>query len=164
MATDIGLYLNGIDGEMTATGLEGCIEVQSFSWGGSNSCSPQTGGGWSGGKFMANAVNVMGHVDKSMGPLLNYSRSGKTVDKGELRIRKQTGDGGQQVFLVYKMGDVFVESYQMSGSTGGTDYPSVAVSLAFGTLTLEYSLQDASQNLTVQTSFSIDVRKVAAAT
>jgi type VI secretion system secreted protein Hcp len=77
-------------------------------------------------------------------------------------MRKQTGTGGQDVFLIYTFETVFVESIQWSGSSGGDDTPTESVSFAFGKVTVEYKTQDKTGKLVAGTPVVWDVTKVSA--
>ena len=80
-----------------------------------------------------------------------------------MTLRKSTGsDGGQQAFLKYTFEDVMVESIQWSGSAGGDDTPTEAVSLAFAKVEINYFKQDEeSGSMTKVGNASWDLTKVA---
>jgi type VI secretion system secreted protein Hcp len=124
MAFDTFLQFTGgndIKGESTAKGFEGQIEIYSFSLGASN---PVTIGSGSTGLFSACC-------------------SGQHFPSALVTLRKATGvSGGQAAFLTYTFEDVMVESIQWSGSTGGDDTPTESISIAFGKISIVYSMQD----------------------
>jgi len=78
----------------------------------------------------------------------------------ESGLRKQTGTGGQDAFLIYTFNEVMVESIQWSGSSGGDDTPSESVSFAFAKVTVEYKTQDKTGKLVAGTPIVWDVTKV----
>jgi len=142
MAFDTFLKLEGVDGESTADGHAGEIEIYSFSWGASNPVTIGSGAsGLTGGKVSVSSFNVMKKTEKSSCKLFSYCCKGKHIPTGEVVMRKATGDGGQQTFLKYTFGDIMVESVQWSGSTGGDDSPTESLSLAFGNVKVEYFIQ-----------------------
>ena len=143
MAFDTFLKIAGVDGESTADGHAGEIEIYSFSWGASNPVTVGSGStGMAGGKVSVSSFNVMKKTEKSSASLFAACCKGKHYDSAIVTLRKATGDGGQQQFLVYTFGDVMVESIQWSGSTGGDDSPTESLSLAFGNCKIEYFTQD----------------------
>jgi len=143
MAFDTFLELAGVTGESTASGMEGKIEVYSFSWGASNPTTVSSGStGLSAGKVSISSFNIMKKTEKSSPTLFSACCSGKHFATGTVTMRKASGEGGQKPFLVYKFTDMMVESVQWSGSTGGDDTPTESVSLAFAKVEIEYQQQD----------------------
>jgi type VI secretion system secreted protein Hcp len=143
MAFDTFLELEGVPGESTAAGMEGKIELYSFSLGASNPTTIGSGGtGISGGKVSVSSFNCMKKTEKSSPTLFTNCCIGKHAASATVTLRKATGEGGQKPFLVYKFTDVMVESVQWSGSTGGDDTPTESVSFAFGKIEITYSQQD----------------------
>jgi type VI secretion system secreted protein Hcp len=143
MPFDTFLDLTGVPGESTAKGMEGKIEIYSFSWGASNPTTVSSGkGGLSGGKASVSSFNIMKKTEKSSPKLFQACCSGKHFDKAVVTLRKATGDAGQKPYLTYTFTDVMVESIQWSGSTGGDDTPTESVSLAFAKVAISYQQQD----------------------
>ena len=130
MSFDTFLEIPKVDGESTAEGFEGKIEIYSFSWGASNPTTIGSGAaGHSAGKVSISSFNVMKKTEKS---------------SATVTMRKATGaETGQKAFLIYKFTDVMVESIQWSGSSGGDDTPTESVSLSFGKVEVEYWGQNA---------------------
>jgi type VI secretion system secreted protein Hcp len=143
MAFDTYLDLEGVTGESTATGMEGKIEIYSFSWGASNPTTVSSGStGLSAGKVSISSFNIMKRTEKSSPVLFSACCSGKHFPTAVVTMRKATGEGGQKEFLVYTFTDVMVESVQWSGSSGGDDTPTESVSLAFAKVEINYQQQD----------------------
>lgn len=144
MAFDTFLKLEGpgVDGESTDATHTGEIELYSFSFGASN---PVTIGsystGSSGGKVSISSFNVMKKTDKSSPILFSKCADGTHFEKATVTLRKAGGTEGQQEYIQYIFEQVFVESIQWSGSTGGDDVPTESVSLAYGKFTLNYKPQ-----------------------
>jgi type VI secretion system secreted protein Hcp len=88
--------------------------------------------------------------------------TGEHIPTMTVSIRKQTGAGGQDVFLVYKFEEVMIESVQWSGSSGGDDTPSESVSFAFGKVTLEYKMQGKDGKLVAGTPVVFDLTTLVA--
>lgn len=144
MAFDAYLKIEGIDGEVTAKGMEKTVEIYSFSFGASNptSVSSSGGTGMSAGKVSMSSFNFMKKLDKASSSLFQACCNGKHFAKATLSLRKAGGDAGQGVFLEYVLTPVFVDSVQWSGSTGGDDTPTESVSFNFGKIELTYSTVD----------------------
>ena len=78
----------------------------------------------------------------------------------KVSLRKQTGAGGQDAFIIYDFEEVYVESIQWSGSAGGDDTPTESVSFAFGKVTVEYKTQGKDGKLVAGTPVVWDITKV----
>jgi type VI secretion system secreted protein Hcp len=144
MAFDTYIKFDGIDGEVTAKGMEKTIEIYSFSWGASNPTSAHSSGGkaLSAGKVSVSSFNLMKKVDKTSAQLFQNCCTGKMINKATVTMRKAGGDAGQAAFLVYEFTDLLVESVQWSGSSGGDDTPTESVSFAFGKVDITYNQID----------------------
>ena len=159
MAFDTYLEIPDIPGE--ATGMPDTIEVYSFSWGASNPVTVGSGtGGISGGKVSISSFNIMKKTDKASAKLFLYACNGTHIPTMTLHMRKQTGEGGQADFLVYKFTEVMVESIQWSGSTGGDDTPTESVSFAFAKVEITYSKQGDDGAMAVVGESAWDLRTV----
>lgn len=143
MAFDTFLELAGVAGESTAAGMEGKIELYSWSMGASNPTTVGSGAtGISAGKVSLSSFNAMKKTEKSSPTLFTACCTGKHFASATVTMRKAAGEGGQKAFLVYVFTDVMVESVQWSGSSGGDDTPTESVSFAFGKIEITYQQQD----------------------
>lgn len=140
MAFDAFLKIDGVEGESTRKGFEKQIELLSFSWGASNPTSIGAGGGAGAGKASLSSFNFMKLTDASSPALFQACCSGKHFPKAKVVLHKAGGDAAVD-YLVYEFEKCFVESVQWSGSSGGDDRPTEAVSLAFGKVTITYVAQ-----------------------
>ena len=140
MAFDTFLKIDGVPGESTDSANAGSIEIYSFSWGASNPVTVGSGTtGSGGGKVVLSSFNVMKKTDKSSPKLFSACCAGNHFATATVTMRKA---GGQQnVFLTYEFKQVFVESIQWSGSSGGDDSPAESVSFAYGAVTTKYTPQ-----------------------
>jgi type VI secretion system secreted protein Hcp len=151
-----------IKGEATAAGLKDAIEIYSFSFGASNPVTIGThSGGASSGKVSISSFNVMKKTDSASAALFLNCCKGTHVSSMEVVCRKATGEGGQQEFLKYVFTEVFIDSIQWSGSSGGDDTPTESVSFAFGKVEVTYKKQDAKGQLSAAGDVSWDLRKAA---
>ncbi len=161
MAFDTYVELTCIEGESTAKSLEKKIEIFSFSWGASAPVSIGPGSsGISASRVSISSFNVMKKTDVASPKLFKACCTGDHINKMTVSMRKQTGAGGQEVFLIYTFDEVMVESIQWSGSSGGDDTPSESVSFAFGKVTVEYKTQGKDGKLAAGTPVVWDVTKV----
>ena len=160
MAFDTFLDIKDVPGESTAKGMEGKIEIYSFSWGASN---PTTIGsstsGISAGKVSVSSFNVMKKTDKASAELFKACCKGNHFTTMKVTMRKATGDQ-QEPFLTYTFTTVYVESLQWSGSSGGDDTPTESVSFAFGKCEIEYKSQGKDGKLKVEGQAAWDLTTV----
>jgi type VI secretion system secreted protein Hcp len=128
---------------------KGAFEIYSFSWGASNPVSIGSGTGGSGaGKASLSSFNVMKKTDTSSASIFKACCVGDHFDDMVVVLRKAGGaDGKDNVFLTYSFKEVYVESVQWSGSTGGDDSPAESVAFAYGAVKIEYKKQDAKGKL-----------------
>ncbi len=140
MAYDAFLKLDGVTGETTDSKMTGAMEIYSFSWGASNPVtvgSATTGSG--AGKVSLSSFNCMKKIDSASPNLLKNCCIGDHFKTGSVMLRKSGGT--QAVYLQYDMTEVYVESYQISGSTGGDDTPTESVSFTSSSITMKYTPQ-----------------------
>ena len=162
MAFDTFLDLGAdIPGESTAEKFEKKIEIFSFSWGASSPVTIGSGtAGISASKVSISSFNVMKKTDIASPKLFKAVCLGDHIPTMIVSMRKQTGVGGQDVFLIYTFTEVMVESLQWSGSSGGDDTPTESVSFAFGKVQFEYKTQGTDGKLVAGTPVVWDITKV----
>lgn len=142
MAYDAFLKIEGVDGESTRDKHEGEIEILSFSWGVSNPTTIGTGSGAGAGRASLTSFNVMKKSDKASPKLFQHCAQGKHFPKATVVFRAAGGENSLE-YLKYEFEEVFVESVQWSGSSGGDDRPTESLSLAFGKVEVTYTPQTA---------------------
>jgi type VI secretion system secreted protein Hcp len=149
MAFDAFVYFDGksssgleVKGESTddVYKAKGAFEVYSFSLGASN---PVTIGsatsGTGGGKVSISSFSIMKKTDSASAALFRACCDGSHFTAAHVVLRKS---GGKKVeYLKYDFEEVFVESVQWSGSTGGDDTPTESLSVAFGKVAVTYTPQ-----------------------
>ena len=148
MAYDAFMWLDGGDppanGETTDATYKdkNAFEIYSFSWGASNPVTIGSGtGGSGGGKVSISSFNVMKKTDAASPSLFVNCSKGQHFTGGHVVLRKAGGTALE--YLKYDFEEVFVESVQWSGSSGGDDTPTESVSFAFGKVSIEYEPQSA---------------------
>jgi type VI secretion system secreted protein Hcp len=148
-----------VEGESTAEGMSGIIDVFSFSWGLSNATT-DIGSGSSGGRAEFGPLNIMKKTDKASPVLMKACATGDHYDKARLILRKATGkDQQQQQFVVYTLTGAFISSFSLSGASGGDTTPTESLSIDYATIKFEYWYQDGKGKLTAASSFEYDLVK-----
>jgi type VI secretion system secreted protein Hcp len=140
-AVDYFLKIAGTDGESKVAGYENWIQIESFSWGATQSGSMAYGGGGGGGKVSMQDFHFVMKMNKSTPFLFKHCATGEHIGSADLHCRK--AGGKQELFLKIKFTDILVSSYQSGGSTGGGDpLPMEQLSLNFAKVEFEYLMQD----------------------
>jgi type VI secretion system secreted protein Hcp len=145
MATvDYFLKVSGIDGESTDDKHKNEIELESWSFGVSNSGSGHSSGttGSGAGKASFQDIHFVAKLSKASPKLMLACATGEHISEATLTCRKAGGD--QQEYLTIKLNDAFVSSFQTGGSNGNI-VPMDQFSLNFGKCEEVYKQQDASK-------------------
>jgi type VI secretion system secreted protein Hcp len=142
---DYFLKLDGVDAESTDDKHKGAIEIESFSWGETQSGTAGRGGGAGAGKVQPQDFHFVKKVDKATPVLFIGCATGHHYKSAVLTGRK--AGGGQQEYLKITMEDVLISSYQTSGSSHSDVVPTEQVSLNFGKLEFSYKEQKADGSL-----------------
>ena len=142
---DYFLKLNGVDGESTDSKHKGEIDVESFSWGETNSGTHAGGGGGGAGKVSMQDFHFVMHASKASPKLMLACATGEHIKDGTLVCRKAGTE--QQEFLSIKMTDLLVSSFQTGGSSHGDVVPMDQVSLNYAKIEFEYKEQKADGSL-----------------
>lgn len=144
---DFFLKIDSIDGESVAKGHEKWIEVQSFSWGMSQSGGGGGGGGGSAGKVVVQDLHFVARTGLQSPLLLTATGTGQHFKKAMLSVREAGGDR-QLEYIKMSLTDVLVSSYQVGGTDAGEDNrPSDQISLAFQKIEMAVSAQNADGSL-----------------
>lgn len=137
---DAFLKIEGLTGESTRAGFEGQTQLESFSWGASNSTSMGSSGPGGGvGKAKLDAFQCTKATDLTSPPLFQACCSGKHFPRAKVTLRKAGGESPVN-YLVYEFEKVFVSSIQWSDG-GGESPPTESVQLSFGKVTITYTSQ-----------------------
>jgi len=146
MAYDAFMWLKGgspeAKGETTDATFSknNAFEIHSFSWGASNPVNIGSASGGAGaGKVSISSFNIMKKTDSASPALFLNCCKGQHFTEAHVVLRKAGGDALE--YLNYDFTEVFVESIQWSGSSGGDDTPTESVSFAFGKVDLKYTPQ-----------------------
>ena len=144
MAYDAFLKLDDVDGEVQESQFEKWIEVDSFSWGVSQTGTSASGGGGGAGKVSFQDLHITKPTDKSSAALFQGCASGQHFQKCQLYVRKAGGDpsGASSVFLKIELEDILVSSIQFEGASQGDDRPPEDVTFNFEKILYEYAAPD----------------------
>lgn len=155
MAADYILEIDGIKGESIDSKFPGTLEIDSFSWGETNSGSFSFGTGGGAGKVSFQDFHFTTALSKASPLLMEACTTGKHIPKACLRVRKQGGE--QLVYYVWKFDDLLITSFQTGGSSG-SPLPHEQISFNFAKIEISYQDQDDKGKLGSPTIFKYDQR------
>ena len=147
MASDIFAKIGDIKGESFDDKHKDEIDVMSYSWGVSQTGTMAFGGGGGAGKAQFNDFNFTTNVSKASPKLFLACASGEHIKEATITVRRAgENTGSNQDYLILKMTDVMISSYNPSASSGG-DRPTESVSMAFAKIEFTYKAQKADGSL-----------------
>jgi type VI secretion system secreted protein Hcp len=158
MAVNAFLDIDGVEGESIQKGYEKKIELMSFHWGASQSATTHMGTGSGSGKANVQDMSFSKNLDKTSPVLLQHLLIGTHFKKIVLTLRKVTG-ATQLPYLVFTMEDALLSSYSTGAGMGGDDQIIENLSINFGRIKMEYTLQDSKGNAAGKTTASWDIPK-----
>jgi len=143
-AGDMFLAIDGIPGGSTDAKHKDEIQIESFSWGASNSGTAAHGGGAGAGKVSMQDFHFSAFSSKASPKLFLGTATGQHFKKAVLTVRKSGGD--QQEFYKVTLEDCLISSYQSSGSPGG-GLPMDSFSLNYAKVEYAFTEQKADGSL-----------------
>ena len=163
---DYFLKIDGIDGESVQRGHEREIEVDSFSWGASNSAAG-AGSGRGSGKVQFKGFNFGAISSKASPPMLLATTTGRHIKFALLTGRRPSDEGTGQDFYKVKLTDVLISSYQASAHSSLEDgmenannnQPMDQVSLNFAKIEFTFTSQTGLGSLGDLTTANWDLEK-----
>jgi type VI secretion system secreted protein Hcp len=155
MAVDYFLKIDGIDGESTDSKHKAEIDVESWSWGQTNSGDAAHRGGMGAGKVSMQDFHFVMRMNKATPKLMEVCATGEHIKKAVLTCRKAGKE--QQEYLKVTMSDLVVSSYQTGGSSGDV-VPTDQISLNFSKIEYEYKEQKADGTLGGAVKAGYDVK------
>jgi type VI secretion system secreted protein Hcp len=144
MAHDMFLKLDGISGESADDKHKGEIDIQSFSFGVSQTGTAGRGGGAGAGKASFTDISIVKSADKASPNLMAKCATGEHIASALLTVRK--AGGTQQEYYKIKLTDLLVSNFQNTGS-GNDSIPLETLSLNFAKIEFEYNEQDSKGGL-----------------
>jgi type VI secretion system secreted protein Hcp len=157
-AVDYFLKIDGIEGESQDNEHKGEIDIESFSWGATQSGTIAVGGGGGAGKVSMQDFHFAMGANKATPILFLACAQGDHIKNAILTCRKAGKE--QQEFLKVTMSDVLVSSFQTGGSGAGDVVPTDQISLNFAKIEVEYKEQDATGKLMGSTKKWFDLKSV----
>ena len=127
-AVDAFLKLEGIPGDSTDAKHKDEIEVESFSFGLSNTGRTAAGGGGGAGKVTFQDFHFTAATSKASPNLFLACANGHHIKQGTLTVRKAGRE--EQEFLKYELTDVMVSSYQDTLVNDGTNEETFTLNFA----------------------------------
>jgi type VI secretion system secreted protein Hcp len=143
MAADYFLQITGIAGESTDAKHKDWIDVESWTWGETNSGGMPTGGAGGAGKVAMQDFHFTTQVSKASPALFMACATGQHMKEAKLSAVK--AGAMQQEFLTWTFNDVLVTGYQTGGAEG--DLVMDSVSFSFSKIKVEYRAQKADGSL-----------------
>jgi type VI secretion system secreted protein Hcp len=153
---DYFLKIEGVEGESTDDKHKKEIDVESWSWGETQSGTHQGGGGGGAGKVSMQDFHFVQKLSKASPILMLRCATGTHIKEAVLTCRKAGGD--QQEYMTIKMSDLLVSSYQTGGSSGGSVIPVDQVSLNFAKIEFDYKPQKADGTLDAPIKAGYDLK------
>jgi type VI secretion system secreted protein Hcp len=132
-SVDYYLKIDGVDGESTARGFEGWIEIESFYWGATQTAVVGGGGGGA-GKVVVSDFTLVKRVDKASPRLFQACVTGLHASSAVLAAKR--GDTNA-TYLKYQLTDVLVSSFRDAGTAG--EPPLEEISLNFTRIEFSYA-------------------------
>ena len=155
MAVDMFLKIDGIKGESRDSRHKDEIEILSYSWGLSQSGTMAFGGGGGAGKVQFQDFHFTNVVSKASPSLFLKCATGEHIKEATLTVRKAGGE--QQDFLIIKLNDALVSSYQ-SGGSSGDNLPTDSVSINYAKIEYTYKEQKEDGSLGGEVSAGWDLK------
>lgn len=155
-STDFFLKLQGVEGESADDKHKGEIDIESFSWGETNTGSHSQGGGGGSGKVSMQDFHFVMKLNKASTKLMEYCATGFHIPTGVLVCRKAGGE--QEDYLTVKFSDLMVASYQTGASSQSGLAPVDQISLNFAKIQVDYKTQNKAGRTTAAGSFGYDVK------
>jgi type VI secretion system secreted protein Hcp len=136
---DAFLKMQGIEGESTDKKFKGQVELHSFTFNAQQTGTQAFGGGGGAGKVSFSDLSCSKAFDKASPSLMQACATGQHFPEAIITCRKAGGE--QEPYLVIKLKDVIVSSYNVGGHSKG-DLPLMDdFSLNYGALHEEYKVQ-----------------------
>jgi len=142
---DAFLKIDGIEGESADSKHKNQIEIESFSFGATQSGTFAHGSGGGAGKVQMQDFHITMKVSKASATLALACASGQHIKKAILYVRKAGGQ--QEDYYQVTFSDLLVSSYAIGGASRGDILPVDQVSLNFAKIEWKYQLQNEKGNV-----------------
>lgn len=155
---DYFLKIDGIEGESGDSKHKNEIEIESFSWGETQTGTASHGGGMGAGKIQMNDFHFSMRVNKASPKLFLACAWGQHIKSATLTARKAGKD--QQEYLKVTFSDILVSSFNTSGSGAGDVVPMDQIGLNFTKVEFEYKEQKPDGTLGGAIKAHYDIKQV----
>src|SRR5918995_7530904 len=155
-AVDYFIKFDGIKGESADAKHKDEIDIESWSWGETNSGTSRSGGRAGAGKVSMQDFNFVMRLNKASPALMRSCATGQHIKAATLSGRK--AGKGQQDYLTFKLYDVLVSSFQTGGSESADIVPTDQVSFNFAKIEVEYKVQKPDGSLAPGDQFKFDLK------
>ncbi|WP_263379313.1 Hcp family type VI secretion system effector [Granulicella paludicola] len=155
MAVDFFLKLDGINGEAMDENHKNEIRLLSWSWGANQVTSVSGSGGSGAGKASLSDMSIMKDFDAASPLIYKALLMGTHIKTATLTASKSSGSATGTPFLKIDLGEVFVTSQQLSGSS---EIPTESISFSYNTIKIDYSKQNETGNLTSTGAVTYDLK------
>lgn len=137
----IYLSLDGVKGNVTAEGYEGCIKVNSAHFGVNRHITMEPGkmANREVGKPNVSEVSLTKEADNSVAAIFKEAVSGSAGKKAELKFVR-TGTDKVEEFMVYSLENCLVSGYSISAD--GDEEPMENITLSFSKCEINYKDHD----------------------
>jgi type VI secretion system secreted protein Hcp len=160
--SDYFLKIDGITGESQDEKYSGHIEIETFSWGATNTGSAAHGTGQGSGKVHLQDLHITKLACKASPTLFQQCAQGKHIPNAQLIVRKAGGDKPVEYYTI-KLKDVLISSFQDGGhGSGGNTIPTEQLSINYSHIEFEYKPQNARGVAEGSVTGKWDVKKNAA--
>lgn len=144
-AVDYFLKIDGIDGESLDSKHKNEIQLESWSFGATQTGTSAMGGGGGAGKVQMGDFHFVMRVNKSSPKLFLSCATGEHIKKAVLTVRKAGKE--QQEYLKWTFSDLLISSYQTGGSASSDIVPLDQISINFSEAQIDYKEQKADGTL-----------------
>lgn len=151
-SVDYFLRLDGIPGESTDDQHAGEIDIASFQWGVNlegTACSTARQ------RPTISGISIAKNLDRASPKLMQAAATGTHIATATLTARRAGGPAGQE-FLVITLQQVVVSGYALDAGAG--TFPQDTFTLAFATIKVEYTPQNADGTAGTPVTFCFDTR------
>jgi type VI secretion system secreted protein Hcp len=156
-AVDYFLKIDGIKGESQDDKHKDEIQIESWSFGLTQTGSFGAGGGGGAGKASFQDFHITSKSNAASPKLFLASATGEHIKSAILTCRK--AGGKQEEFLIYTMSDILISSYQTGGHGASGELPMDQFAINFAKIETSYKVQDAKGALGAAIKAGYDLKK-----
>ena len=153
MTEDYFLKITGVQGESRDNAHKDEIEVESWTWGLSKPAVTGPGGA---GRATFQDFSILKRVDKSSPRLAQAGVKGEHFPEAVLAARRAEGPNFSTDFLVIRLSDITISSYEEAGESQSA--PMDSIDIVFSRIEYSYTVQKADGTLDAPVKWSWDLK------